>query len=127
MQKVTISILFLFFSFGILCADESFISNDEYAKMLYKNPRGIGCDKCHGERGEGIDIASYTAGGKKMILVGPQINNISIKRFYDALKKGKKLMPEYFLTDEEKAYLYYYLTKHKENQTQKVADVNTKK
>ena len=27
--------------------------------MLYKNPRGVGCDKCHGEKGEGSLIVKY--------------------------------------------------------------------
>jgi len=105
-------ILLLFIS--NICADESFISNDEYAKMLYKNPRGIGCDKCHGEHGEGKEISSYISGNNKISLIGPRINNLSIKKFRKALEKGKRLMPEYFLTDVEKVYLYYYLTKQKE-------------
>ncbi len=104
-------ILFIFFLLeSFLYAEESFISNDEYAKMLYKNPRGIGCDKCHGEKGEGKEISSYVSGKNKISLVGPRINNLSMWQFRKALKKGKRLMPEYFLTDEEKAYLYYYLT-----------------
>jgi hypothetical protein len=86
------------------------MTNDEYAKLLYKNPRGIGCDKCHGEMGEGIVISSFIKGKNRHILNGPQINNLSIKKFKKALAKGKGLMPEYFLTDIEKAYLYYYLT-----------------
>jgi hypothetical protein len=106
-----IIITFLIFSTTIY-ARESFISNDEYAKMIYKNPRGIGCDKCHGERGEGKVISSYISGKKKISLIGPRINNLSSKKFLNALKKGKRLMPEYFLTDDEKAFLYYYLTKH---------------
>ncbi len=92
-------------------ADESFISNDEYAKMLYKNPRGIGCNKCHGENGEGKEISSYISGKNKISLIGPRINNLSMWQFKKALRKGKRLMPEYFLTDEEKAHLYYYLIK----------------
>lgn len=108
-MHIILSILLLFTNF--ICADEGFISNDEYAKMLYKNPRGIGCDKCHGENGEGKEISSFVSGKNRVSLVGPRINNLSISQFSKALKKGKRLMPEYFLTDEEKAYLYYYLTK----------------
>ncbi|MCH9814397.1 MAG: cytochrome c [Epsilonproteobacteria bacterium] len=113
----------LFFS---LYAKESFISNDEYAKMLYKNPRGIGCDKCHGEIGEGIEISSYVKGNKRVSLYGPRINNLTSKRFYDALKQGNRLMPEYFLTDKEKAYLYYYLTTQNKLNQEKGEDVDTK-
>lgn len=105
-------------------AEQSFLSNDEYAKMLYKNPRGIGCHECHGERGEGKKISSYIKGDKKISLMGPRINNLSIRRFKKALEKGKRLMPEYFLTDQEKAYLYYYLNKQKNI---KVVNVNEKK
>ncbi len=105
---------FLMFVFYLssLNAQKSFISNDEYAKMLYKNPRGIGCNKCHGEGGEGKVISSYISGNQKLSLIGPKINNLSKKRFLKALRKGKRLMPEYFLTEIEKAYLYYYLQKH---------------
>jgi hypothetical protein len=101
--------IILLFSYS-LYAEDSFITNDEYAKLLYKNPRGIGCNKCHGEKGEGMVISSFEKAGSLYTLRGPQINNISIKRFKKALKKAKGLMPEYFLTDMEKAYLYYYLT-----------------
>ena len=48
--------LILFFS---LLLSESFITDVEYGKMLYQNPRGIGCDKCHGKKGGGLLIASY--------------------------------------------------------------------
>jgi len=106
LNKILFILLFLNYSY----ADESFISNDEYAKMLYKNPRGIGCNKCHGEKGEGKVISSYISGKNKISLIGPRINNLSMRQFKKALRKGKRLMPEYFLTDEEKAYLYYYLT-----------------
>ncbi len=88
-----------------------FITTDEYAKMLYKNPRGIGCDKCHGEHGEGMVISIYVKDGKEYELKAPRINNISMKKFLAAFKKRSDLMPEYYLTTEEKAHLYYYLTK----------------
>ncbi len=94
-----------------LGAKSPFISKDEYAKLLYKNPRGIGCDKCHGEKGEGKIISTYIHKGKEVVLIGPKINDISLDRFEKALDKGTKLMPGYFLTDVEKAYLYYYLIK----------------
>jgi argininosuccinate synthase len=43
----------------MVTALESFISNLEYGQMLYKNPRGIGCIKCHGDNGKGKLIATY--------------------------------------------------------------------
>ncbi len=100
-----------------LYSEESFLSNDEYAKMLYKNPRGIGCDSCHGQKGEGKVLSEFVSDGKRYFVQAPPINNLSMRRFRDALKKGSKLMPEYFLTEEEKAYLYFYLIK--QNQTHK--------
>ncbi len=87
-----------------------FITTSEYAQMLYKNPRGIGCDKCHGEYGEGMTISIYIKDGKEHELKAPRINNISMKRFLNAFKKKSDLMPEYYLTTKEKAHLYYYLT-----------------
>jgi hypothetical protein len=110
MKNVVVIFLLLFSNAN---AKESFLSNDEYAKMLYKNPRGIGCNLCHGEKGEGAVISSYVKGDKKISLMAPRINNLSMKRFTKALEKGKRLMPEYFLTQQEKAYLYYYLNKNR--------------
>jgi hypothetical protein len=100
-----------------------FITKDEYAKMLYQDPRGIGCDKCHGPHGEGMVLSSYTdKEGKVVEIKAPRINNISIKRFYNSFENKSKLMPVYFLTDVEKAYLYYYLTKT--NKKERIANVN---
>ncbi len=96
---------------SVLQASDTFLTNDEYAKLLYQNPRGIGCDKCHGPYGEGKVIATYREKGVIKALRAPRINNISAKRFYEALRKGGKLMPEYYLTDKEKAFLYLYLSK----------------
>ncbi|MDQ7068558.1 MAG: hypothetical protein Q9M40_11590 [Sulfurimonas sp.] len=54
-----------------LFAIASFISPTEYAAQLYKNPRGIGCHKCHGENGEGKLIANYKHKRKTQeVLVG---------------------------------------------------------
>ncbi len=125
MRVVVFIFIFLFVS---LNAQTPFISKDEYAKMLYKNPRGIGCHNCHGEKGEGRLIATYIKKGKKILLFGPKINdlaNISLKRFEEVLDKGTKLMPKYFLTNEEKAYLYYYLAK--QNEIKRMANVDTQK
>jgi len=94
-------------------AFSDFITKDEYAQMLYQNPRGIGCDKCHGAEGEGLVLSSYVnKNGDTVDIAAPAINDIPIKRFYKSFEKKSKLMPIYFLTDKEKAYLYYYLTKN---------------
>ena len=111
---------FLFLLFvSFLNANDSFISDKEYAKMLYKNPRGIGCDKCHGERGEGKIIASYFVKRKdlkikiKKEIKAPTINDISKIDFFKSFKIKHKVMPTYFLTIQEIESLYYYIKNQK--------------
>jgi len=99
------------------CFCEDFISDDEYAEMLYKNPRGIGCDKCHGINGEGLVLSQYIdKKGQKVEIKAPRIDNIPMARFEKSFKTQSKLMPVYFLTNQEKAYLYYYLTKNQKKE-----------
>ncbi len=106
--------LFLLFCVAIFGAD--FITKTEYAKMLYLNPRGIGCDKCHGTKGEGSLISKYKHFDKKTNktvddeLRAPKINDIEFESFKAALTKPKGVMPSYFLTDEETTILYEYIT-----------------
>jgi mono/diheme cytochrome c family protein len=112
----------------IFLFSESFISNLEYGKMLYNNPRGISCAKCHGENGKGRIIATYIDDktGNKEKLIAPNITNISYEIFYNRvknskiLKKGKfktlnySAMPKYnYLVDEEIKSIYNYLHKGK--------------
>ena len=92
-----------------LVADTSFISLSEYASQLYKNPRGIGCFHCHGERGEGMLIAKYKHKGKDREFRAPAINNISYKRFSKGLNERRSKMPRYFLTTKEIQALFYYV------------------
>ncbi len=49
--------VFLILLFCVTIFGADFITKTEYAKMLYLNPRGIGCDKCHGAKGEGSLIS----------------------------------------------------------------------
>ena len=106
--------LILLFCVAIFGAD--FITKTEYAKMLYLNPRGIGCDKCHGAKGEGSLISKYKHFDKKTNktvddeLRAPKINDIEFESFKAALTKPKGVMPSYFLTDEETTILYEYIT-----------------
>lgn len=90
---------------------EDFITPFEYGKMLYQNPRGIGCDKCHGIKGEGTLIATYKSGTKTKYLFAPAINKTSKEKFIHAINNAKSVMPSYFLTNDEIASLYYYLQK----------------
>jgi len=92
---------------------ESFINSYEYGEMLYKNPRGIGCDKCHGKYGEGMELGSYQKNNKLIKIIAPKISKSTYAVIKNSLKYNKKrsVMPEYFLTDSETEALIYYLKK----------------
>ena len=104
--------------------------------MLYANPRGISCIKCHGEDAKGKTIATFKHIRNKIeyncTIKSNDITNISYKNFLTTLdpkiKKTKKQfnkdevckkliygnsMPMYFLTNEELDSIYFYL-KNKE-------------
>jgi hypothetical protein len=81
----------------------------EYASSLYKNPRGIGCYKCHGDSGEGRLVAKYIHKKETKTFGGPAINSIDFNGFYKALNTRKNGMPRYFLTTKEIQALYFYL------------------
>ena len=112
--------------------DNSFITKYEYGKMLYKNPRGISCVKCHGENARGKKIASFVHIRNKKkyncVIKSDDITNISYEDFLTTLdprleKPKKKFpkneicnkltyrnsMPTYFLTNEELDSIYFYL------------------
>jgi len=102
----------VFFVVFLLCVSlfgEDFITKMEYAKMLYVNPRGIGCDKCHGKKGEGKIIAHYKVKGKPRVLRAPPINDLKKEVFFGALRTTHKVMPTYFLTGQEMDVLYFYV------------------
>ncbi len=113
--------------------EESFITQYEYGKMLYKNPRGISCSKCHGSDAKGKKIVSFTHTLKKKryncVLKTRDITDITYEQFLQALdpkleppkKKFTKeqvcekltygnTMPTYFLTEGELKSIYFYLT-----------------
>lgn len=101
-----------FFLFPLLLsAQSSFITPMEYASSLYKNPRGIGCQHCHGDNGEGRLVASYIHKGVQKEFHPPRINDLSFRKFYKALNVRKNGMPRYFLTMGEIKALYLYLHK----------------
>jgi len=134
-----IKLFFLFFTTLLIAKsdfDNSFITKYEYGKMLYANPRGISCIKCHGADARGKKVASFThiknKKKYKCIIKSNDITNISYKDFIHTLdprlKKVKKKfkkdevckkltygnsMPTYFLTNEELDSIYFYL-KNKE-------------
>ena len=113
MNKI-ILLLFPFFLFG----ETSFITPMEYASQLYKNPRGIGCQHCHGDRGQGKLVATYTHKEKKKEFRGPVIDNLDFNKFYKALNRSTRGMPRYYLTKKEIQALYFFL--QQETQTKEV-------
>ena len=88
---------------------DSFITEKEYAENLYKNPRGIGCDKCHGKKGEGMVISTYKHKGETKVLRTEEINSLGFEEFKSALEEKRSVMPKYFLTLKEVKALYNYL------------------
>ncbi len=76
-----------------------FITLKEYSKMLYENPRGISCKKCHGNDGSE--------------------QNLSFEEFQNSLnqdKDAKSIMPNYSLTNDEIITLYNYIKQSKKEQ-----------
>lgn len=106
------SVLFILLPFWLL-AESSFITPMEYATSLYKNPRGIGCHKCHGKSGEGRIVAKYEHKNEKKSFVGPPINSMGFNDFFTSLNVRKNGMPRYFLTQKEIKALYFYLQEKK--------------
>ena len=99
--------------FGSLCAfGADFISLDEYRASLYQNPRGIGCNHCHGEAGERVHFADFIEEGQKHEVIIPSIKDLDYPSFFEKLRsKSKSIMPSYSLTDSEIMNLYLYLNK----------------
>jgi hypothetical protein len=112
--------------------DNSFITKFEYGKMLYTNPRGIGCNTCHGNNAKGKEIVSFNHVANKKnyncTLAVPSIKNIEYNTFFHKInsKKNKKqkfskeevcekliynanVMPTYFLVEKEIEAIYYYI------------------
>jgi len=117
MMKYLLFLLLPLYLYGT----SSFITPIEYAAQLYKNPRGIGCNNCHGENGEGKLIAKYKHKGVEKSFRGPAINSIKYSAFYKALNKRKNGMPRYFLTDKEIQALFLHL-----HQNEKKVNKNVK-
>lgn len=106
-------ILAIFFS-TLLFAEikdnrKEFLTPYEYGRALYSNPRGIGCNECHGSSGEGAVISYVRVNNKTKPITAPRITNIDFKTFDNALRSGKGIMPKYNLTAREKVSLYIFL------------------
>ena len=114
MKKFLLILLCFVFSYG----DDLFITKYEYGEMLYNNPRGISCKKCHGPKGEGKFFVSFKERDKKTNTIEtrniqiPDIRNIPIAKFKDILQSTNnagKIMPTYFLSNDEILAIHYYL------------------
>lgn len=108
----------LAFVLGLAGIESSFITPLEYAKMLYFNPHGIGCDKCHKKNGEGGLIADYVKNERQKSsqakLLAPDIRGLEFNKFKSAITSAKGIMPNYSLTDDEIKALYLYLNSTKD-------------
>ena len=110
MKKFILLGLFFFTLFAK--EDNLFITKKEYAKMLYQNPRGIGCHKCHGVDAKGQILVNYIYKNKNHTIKATNLTKLSKKEFFKAFYKKrdkKSIMPEYFLTKEEIDTLYFYV------------------
>lgn len=107
-----IKVKFLFLCAAVSLFGADFITQREYAKMLYENPRGISCKECHGESGKEQILEYITHKGKKTPFIVPNIQSVSFDEFVRALsqtRKAKSIMPTYSLTKEEIKALYAYI------------------
>lgn len=82
--------------------------------MLYANPRGISCSKCHGKNGEGKIIVEFRDIQGKQVLRGSDIRKNTFSDMIHAVNNYHQIMPQYYLTDEEVKAIYDYLKKKNE-------------
>lgn len=93
----------------MLWGGEDFISDYEYGEMLYQNPRGVSCSECHGKSGEGQIIVEYRDIHGKEVLKGSDIRHKSLADMIKSVNSYHKIMPRYYLTNEEVRAIYDYL------------------
>ncbi|MEY4504460.1 MAG: hypothetical protein RL154_754 [Pseudomonadota bacterium] len=103
-------------------AEESFINQYEYGEMLYKHPRGVGCDKCHGEYGDGKELGTYQKKQKTILIVAPVLKDLNSTAMLEATKKKRGVMPTYFLTQTEINAIVYYLARKNERLNKPLKD-----
>jgi len=118
-----IKYLSLFLYLSVLMNAESFLTKKEYAKMLYYNPRGISCHKCHGDDAKGKVLVNYIYKKQNRTIKALDLTKSAKKKFIQILSERrdkKSIMPEYFLTIEEIEALYFYVqTMKKKNRKKK--------
>ncbi|WP_295419831.1 c-type cytochrome [Sulfurovum sp.] len=110
-----------------LSADEDFISHYEYGEMLYHNPRGVSCSQCHGESGEGTTIVEFRDIHGKQAIQGPDIRQENLSSMFNAVNGYHKIMPRYYLTEEEVKAIYDYLQEKNREYLSKIQERNSTK
>jgi len=90
---------------------ESFITDYEYGEMLYINPRGVSCSECHGNNGEGKTIVQYQDIHGKQTIKGADIRKKTLHEMIQSVNSYHKVMPRYYLTNDEVKAIYEYLQK----------------
>ena len=115
----------------VLAKDDFFITKYEYGKMLYNNPRGISCKKCHGKNAKGLVITRFKHIVKNITHIcevkTPDITQLTFKQFKNKLNPNHKIktkitkgdickkltfgniMPKYYLSDDELNSLFFYI------------------
>ena len=111
----------------LLWGQEDFISHYEYGEMLYENPRGVSCMRCHGKSGEGQVIVEFHDIHGKQSIKGSDIRNKTIKDMITSVNSYHKVMPRYYLTDEEVKAIYDYLRVKNQDYLQKFEESNSTK
>jgi mono/diheme cytochrome c family protein len=111
----------------MLWGQEDFISHYEYGEMLYANPRGVSCAQCHGKSGEGQTIVEYRDIHGKQALKGSDIRRDTLDAMIKAVNTYHKVMPRYYLTDEEVKAIYDYLQKKNQDYLSQFIESNSTK
>ncbi len=109
----------------MLWGEEDFISHYEYGEMLYANPRGVSCVQCHGKSGEGQTIVEFRDIHGKQALKGSDIRKNTLQEMIQSVNTYHKIMPRYYLTDEEVKAIYDYLQKKNEDYLATFKETNT--
>jgi len=106
----------IFLLLPILIFAEDFMSYYEYGEMLYNNPRGVSCAICHGKAGKGGKISEYKDEDGKLIAINaPDITDMELSDMIKSLNSTHKIMPKYYLTDQEIKTIYDYIQQTKNN------------
>jgi len=111
----------------LLGANEDFISHYEYGEMLYANPRGVSCFQCHGKDGSGRIIVEFRDIHGKKTIQGPDIRQEDLSSMIKSVNSYHKIMPRYYLTDEEVKAIYDYLQKKNEDYLKILEENNSRK